>query len=418
VPTYKCQQCGTEIILSKPPQKCDFCGGKKFKVIQKKNSKSSPIKVAGDFSGRFELPSGISSKLPPPSKSSRQTPLPLPLPPPTPPTSSKKFYDPFVQVLLQFLAGLLESQYLKWILLAISLTGLGGLGYWFWESQFDTREFQKVILKEDFTNPRGWRLTQGARLKDGGLFQAQKALNAYAASIWIGRNFGDSDFSAQVLKVQGANNLAFGIASRFKINNFYYLLINGNGDIKLGKHTGTKWQHQVVIEKSHLVYTDQKKNILRLVCKQDLIIGFVNGQRIGSFRDKTHQSGKIALITLRGKGNPLQVYFDNIIVKERLAKAPISANTSPKDAVKAYYQKVAQADDNSLRLIKDIKIYALKTLSKSHFNSQIKVWLKYSMKNGLTICESRVVDLEFDIFQQQWKVKSSAQVVRKPSCKR
>lgn len=480
--TYKCQRCGNVVVLSIKPGKCEVCGASQFKALSsQKPEDTSPSGMNSGMSGTSV--SSKSSNAPAPKKpakssistpSTPKSPAPTPKTPPksqdsqrektqsssllNPPPSRKKNSaqpslpayslsgkNPPSQVTKsqqdlpssrglkpssrrEKLAGKvpppkkkLEIPW-KWIFGLLILI-LGGVGYWQWQSQFDTSEFQKIVLKENFSSPNNWTLTDGSKFKNGGLFQSQSEPNSMGLSIWHGRKFNDLDYSAEAVKAGGPENLPFGIVARIngaQSQNFYYLLIDGKGEYSLGKKVQNKWFEKVGWKMSKIVNKGNRKNILRLVCKGDLIMGFINGKKVGSFRDNGYQIGKIGIFSRRGTGKPVEVYFDNIVVKIPIKdpSAGIDKRLSPQKAIREYYSKnnTTAENKNFWDLVKQVNIYSFKNLKNNGQEAKVQVWLKYDMKNGITICESRVVNLTFDFQTDKWIVKNSESVVQKPDC--
>ena len=46
-------------------------------------------------------------------------------------------------------------------------------------------------------------------------------------------------------------------------------------------------------------------------------MGWINNQRIGKFEDNSYTSGQIGVISGRGEGDAVAVYFDDVVVKEK-----------------------------------------------------------------------------------------------------
>ncbi len=192
--------------------------------------------------------------------------------------------------------------------------------HWTWESQFNLNAFQKVVLQEDFTAAKGWKLAEGAAIKDGGLFQQEPNLNWVGWSSWESQRFSDVDFSADVVKVNGPNDSYFGIMTRLSDDenqNFYTLRINGNGSFVISKHGKDKWENIFGPKESDIINLGNGKNRLRLICQGNLITGLINNKLVGRVRDTSYRSGQIAVESARGEENSVAVYFDNIVVKEK-----------------------------------------------------------------------------------------------------
>lgn len=347
------------MVAPQKPRYCEICDGRSFLTLAKEQSKVRKPNTMIDVSGF-----GVKKPVPKSSKATptRQPRSKPPLPPPPKPPAAKRSSSPTSQTprsrtksphrasrqmdssmmnlaskpAVSFDSYLLSTTpkvrtykrtqkkelpmgiILSILLLLSGLFGIFSL-FWLWSRQFDTREFQKVVLKENFSQSKGWYLTKGAKIKDGGLFQQQSLAKHYGTSIWNGQTFTDVDFSADVKKVNGPDNVPFGLVTRIGGDNyqdFYYLFIAGNGTWIMGKHSDDRWQKRGKWQKSQVIYTeDQATNRLRLVCKGNLIIAYINGKKVGHFRDKSHSSGRIAVTSMRGSGNSVAVYFDNVIAK-------------------------------------------------------------------------------------------------------
>lgn len=190
-----------------------------------------------------------------------------------------------------------------------------------------TEFFPKVLLREDFKSPSTWKIPPSAKIKNGGLFHqtSEDEINRGSLSIWDGKEnkITNFDFSADAKKVKGSDSLEFGIIARYNsqnkppiVDNYYYLLIKGNGNFALGKlSSSNKWEHKVGWQHSTTIKQGNNLNRLRIVCDGKKVIGWINNQRVGMFEDDSYKSGKIGVISTRSKKNAIAIYFDNVIVK-------------------------------------------------------------------------------------------------------
>ncbi|HEY9672516.1 MAG TPA: hypothetical protein V6D11_13800 [Waterburya sp.] len=214
--------------------------------------------------------------------------------------------------------GRYSDLYIVYLAAAAIFLGLQTVAHWKWESQFNLNAFQKVVLQEDFTAAKDWNLTEGAVIKDGGLFQRQPNLNWTGWSSWEGHTFADVDVSADAIKVNGSDDNYFGILARVSDDenqNFYTLRINGNGRYVISKHEKEKWQDIFGPQQSDIINLGNSQNRLRLICQGNLITALINGKLVGIVRDTSYKSGRIAVESERGEESAVAVYFDNILVK-------------------------------------------------------------------------------------------------------
>ncbi|MEH2440412.1 AAA-like domain-containing protein [Nostoc sp.] len=188
--------------------------------------------------------------------------------------------------------------------------------------------FPNIVLAEDFKYPsKKWTKDALVSIKNGGLFHPETKNNNFKLSIWGNKNqiFKDFDFSVDVKKVNGTDDSAFGVIARTSENNkssvrqnFYYLLIKGNGEFAMGKLIASnKWKEKVGWQHSTSIKRGNSINRLRIVCYGKRVIGWINSQRVGIFEDDSYTSGKIGVISLRGSDDGAAVYFDNVIFKTK-----------------------------------------------------------------------------------------------------
>lgn len=179
--------------------------------------------------------------------------------------------------------------------------------------------FPKLVLQEYFTSPsKTWGLPPGTAMKDGGLFRKEPTKKTLRSSLWYGHNFKDVDFSSNVSKISGPDDVEFGIIARYQNGNFYYLLIKGEGQVAMGKYSESKgWEDKVAWQNSTAIKPRKNHNRLRIVCNGKNIIGWVNDRKVGEFEDSSYTSGQIGVTSARGNGEAVAVYFDNVLAKEK-----------------------------------------------------------------------------------------------------
>ncbi|MEH1907062.1 MAG: family 16 glycoside hydrolase [Nostoc sp.] len=188
--------------------------------------------------------------------------------------------------------------------------------------------FPNVVLVDDFKYPsKKWNKDALLSIKNGGLFHPGNKSNNFKLSIWGDKNqrFKDFDFSVDIKKASGTDDSVFGIVARTGDNNkssigqnFYYLLIKGNGKFAMGKLiTSNKWEDKVGWQYSTSIKRGNNINRLRVVCNGKRVIGWINSQRVGIFEDDSYTSGKIGVISLRSSDDGAAVYFDNVLIKTK-----------------------------------------------------------------------------------------------------
>ncbi len=424
MPKFQCKQCGKQFSLSIRPQSCQYCGsshliaksrssaGANFMVNTTASANRSPRKPklstvsptsVNRLSTNVELstensaaPKPFLCSQPPVDKSSLRPPSGI----------FGDLIDP-VQILIQM--GLI----------ILTIGGLGGTLYWLGNLKYDTAAFQKVALDGNFKIPDKWLLNKGAKVNQEKLIHAHSANQANYVSVLKEQLFGDADIAVETNLTQPSSDLSFGIAARINgqnNQNFYYLLVQPDGSFAMGKRNAESWDNKVNWRKNSAIAPGEASNLLRIVCKDNLVIGFINNQRVASFEDDQYSSGKVGLISYQQKGADSTVNFNNLSVKEKDI-GENEAKPSPQEAIQKYYQKLENSDDHkSFNFIDHTKIDSQEVLEETENTAKVKVNLRYVLKNGGKICESRVMYLSFNPKIHQWKIDKSEDIRPLPNC--
>ena len=430
MPTYKCKQCGKQFSLSINPGDCQSCGSSQLIVKGRqsaganfmvnvsasrknaKNAKNPQKSIVKDttpvYSSKAGKPSATATLAPAIAssqislKTKRSSSLPV----------SSNFWEIIDPVQIGGILGLL----------LILVGGFGGGLYWLGNLKFDTKDFQKVAFNESFKTPEKWLLSSGASIKKDQLTHTHAQNKPESISLLKQEQFNDLDVSTEVMLANPKENLASGIATRINgenNQNFYYLMIQADGSFAMGKHTPNNWDDKVAWRKNSAIASGKAVNRLRMVNKDNLIIGFINDKQVGSFEDKDNLLGKIALISHQDKASNSSVTFDNVLIKERETS---NAKTNPaklslKQVIQSHYQNLENSDEHkSFNFVHNVEIFDQKILKESDDQAQVKMGLRYSLKNGETVCESRVITLDLNQENDQWKVQKSEDIRPQPTC--
>lgn len=327
MPIYKCNECSHEHNQISKPSECEICGANDFKVIEKKKDLPIAVKTPTTPSEKkpkktfkpptFTKPSPSLSKVTRKPKSIAR--------PKAPVSDSKSIYSYSTS---SYSTPLKRNNLWTWVarLSMVSLTTWGiivimpAIGFWFKYLQLPTT-VEKIVLAENFSNPSSrWLIGKFAKFKDGGLFQRVSKPNWGYWNYWdtnyLPVNIQKTDYSADVKKVSGPDNSAYGIITRIQENNnknYYYLHISGNGYFSMGKHSKENWEYQINWKKDSAINQGNNTNRLRIVTEGNLITGFINGKIVGAFRDESYKSGNIGVYSESNRqGSGVAVYFDNI----------------------------------------------------------------------------------------------------------
>ncbi|MEH1975807.1 MAG: hypothetical protein V7L02_21865 [Nostoc sp.] len=144
-------------------------------------------------------------------------------------------------------------------------------------------------------------------------------LDGFSGIVYQKYSLKDLELSAGTNKIDGSDDLPFGIIARYNNkHNFYYLLIKGNGEFAMGKYSKTNsWQNLVEWHNSNAVHQANDRNILRIVCNGKKVIGWINYQRVGMFEDGSYNSGQAGFISMQDNKDDVAVFYDNLILRTK-----------------------------------------------------------------------------------------------------
>jgi DNA-directed RNA polymerase subunit RPC12/RpoP len=427
--TYQCKQCGKQFSLSVKAKDCQFCGGSQltFKGRQSAGANfmlnatsSSPQRKNTQRSAIAQNPTPVYS-----TKAGRPTQAEVAVLPARPREFSfqkKKAWSSPVSANFWEVFDFVQIGGIFLFLLLV-LGGFAGGLYWLANLKFDTKEFQKVAINNDLKSPQKWMVSPGASIRSNNLDHPHSSTKTEHFSLLKNEQFKDVDVSNEVAIANPSADLSVGIATRVngeKNQNFYYLRIQPDGSFAMGKHTKDTWDDKLAWRKNSAIAPDGKVNRLRIVSKDNLIMGFVNDKKVGSFEDSDYFSGKVALISHQDKGSNSMVNFSNVLIKEREISSSSNAQMKPsfQEAIKQHYQNLENSQEHkSFNFVHNVEIFDQNILKESDDNAQVKVGLRYSLKNGETICESRVINLVFNPKANRWDVKKSENIRPEPTCK-
>ena len=428
--TYKCKQCGKQFSLSVQTSDCQFCGGNQLSLKgrqsaganfmigatssspNRKNSKKGQAAIAQPSTPVYSTKAGKPDR------------AEVPVPPAQPNQfvfKKKKASSPVAANFWEVFDFVQIGGIFLFLLLIVG--GFGGGLYWLANLKFDTKEFQKVAVNNSLQTPQKWGLSSGASIRSNKLNHPHSPTKTEYVSLLKNQQFKDIDISNEVTMTNSSPDLSVGIAARVngeKNQNFYYLRIQPDGSFAMGKHTKDTWEDKVAWRKNSAIAPGEKVNRLRMVCKDNLIIGFINDKQVGSFEDPDNLSGKVALISHQEKGSNSKVNFSNVLIKEReVSQSPKNQpKPSLEEAIKEHYKNLENSQEHkSFNFVHNVEIFDQNILKESEDKAQVKVGLRYSLKNGEKICESRVINLVFSPQANRWDVKKSENILPEPTCK-
>lgn len=189
--------------------------------------------------------------------------------------------------------------------------------------------FLELLVEDDFDGADSWRqYSDGADLFLGnraGRFQIDFRGRRY---VWSQRNgdFDDIVIEAHATQVSDYDHNAYGLACRLDQGNRgtgYYFLISGDGYASIRWSTGRSLEPIVSAAPSQHIRRGAARNRLRVVCVEDYLALWVNGEFVADARDRRAARGAVGLAgVMNYEGKRLSVEFDGLKIWRAAADRP------------------------------------------------------------------------------------------------
>ncbi len=180
---------------------------------------------------------------------------------------------------------------------------------------------QDVLLQENFA-PGGWdQWRQGevsARI-EGEAYRIRTNVNRFV------RGFNSIPYKNVIIDVrtfqttQDKTN-AYGVICRgstsINSSNGYYFLIGADGSYSIRIGQSQKVNPLVRWAKTKAVNQGASINNLRIICIDDYLALYINGEFVADIWDSTYSAGYIGLTAATREGTVINVSFDNLIVRQ------------------------------------------------------------------------------------------------------
>lgn len=409
MPTFSCPQCGATLTASHKPNACSQCGGRQMRSHR---SSSQPSSILTSSKAKHK-----------PSES----------------RSNASFNDPNPALMTNFSAsgggkvdirrrqgkglGLGVKLFdpgliMTWLLVLSPLAvALGFVFYRLASFQLVSTGFVHRAMQEEFNQPSTqWRSSGHSHVADGQLRHRQGA--GHNQSTLSDYTVNDSAMLAEISAFEGQpQGKVAGIMSRVQTHQTsdgYYLAIRDDGHYSLGIKSQGKTTPKIDWKTSQLINTTGQVNRLELISNGNHISGLINGVRVGSFQDPQFEAGTIAVFSENAGSDSQEIGFNKLSVR---VKEVQNASVSPQRAIINYYQDLnQQPDTDGWQWVFRTEIYDTKILKEETSHTAIQVGLRYHLRNGEKICESRVFTLTSDENRQNWRISRPKAIRSQPNC--
>ena len=182
-----------------------------------------------------------------------------------------------------------------------------------------------VLLTDEFNQAYHWDAFAQQQVEVG-VQNGAYAMRSNVKEYVLGR--GLDQYTDVVIEVSSRqfstfNKNAYGIICRASSGNSgsgYYFLIGGDGSYSIRKGRDQKVDALVSWAHSGVIHWGQSRNLIRVVCVDDYLALYANGEFVTEVRDSTYQSGYVGFVVAVAEGGVIDVTFDNLIIREAALK--------------------------------------------------------------------------------------------------
>lgn len=209
-----------------------------------------------------------------------------------------------------------------WLALMFLITLIAGVGCQPARPRW-TYQTGDVLLEEDFDRSFVWETYQDARAGtdlrvEDGAYRMQTRGPGYIWGLHV-ENYDNLVFEAQSAQLSTDPNNAFGLMCRASPGNTgdgYYFLVSGDGYWSIRKRTATRVESIIDFTRTDAINQGQSINTIRILCIDDYLALYVNGQFVGEAQDSTYQTGYVGFVVAVPDETDIDITFDNARVIE------------------------------------------------------------------------------------------------------
>jgi parallel beta-helix repeat protein len=197
-----------------------------------------------------------------------------------------------------------------------------------------------ALLEDDFSDPNsGWVINQydnGSVGYGDGFYFVESTSNEEVIGGVSDHEFEDVVIDVDVtlaLKPANGESVA-GVGCRVQrgdnAGDGYFMMIASDGYSKINKSTGGTFLTVVDWAQSAAINTGEATNHIRVICENDYLAMFANGELLIEAHDTDHSTGDISLNGITTiDGEPAKYNFDNLVVFSPGSEEPLPTRAAP-----------------------------------------------------------------------------------------
>ena len=177
-----------------------------------------------------------------------------------------------------------------------------------------------LLFTDDFSDPEsGWATYDDAEATaqyDDGAFRISVSKGQYIAWSRRPQEFDDFALEVSTLWLRGNPANAYGILFRFQDSeNFYQFDVDGEGYFMAGKYVDDEWIFLVDWQESEaLNHGANARNDLAVVCQENELGFYANGELLATVMDDTFARGEVGLLAETFDEGGVEILFDDLYI--------------------------------------------------------------------------------------------------------
>lgn len=178
-----------------------------------------------------------------------------------------------------------------------------------------------VLLRETFDDAHGWdNRVQGDVVigVEAGAYRMRADVNSFVRGFSFQR-FEDVVIDVESVQLSAEDRNAYGVVCRGVRDdasaNGYYFLISGDGAYSIRKGQFGEVNPLVHWARSNAINQGAAVNNIRVICAEDYLALYVNGEFLADMHDSTYSGGYVGFAVAAREDTTIEIAFDNLTVR-------------------------------------------------------------------------------------------------------
>lgn len=180
-----------------------------------------------------------------------------------------------------------------------------------------------LLWEDDFSTIGAWQNRSTSEAVVGvdttaGVYRMRSSLRQYVRGFNTMQRHEALVIEVNARQLTGEPTNAYGVVCRASLNSDsasgYYFMIGGDGSVSIRKGRAGDLDALVAWERTDAVNRGIARNALRIVCADDYLALYVNGELVAQATDSAYQGGYLGFVLATREGSTSEVDFSDLRV--------------------------------------------------------------------------------------------------------